>query len=144
MGVAVRRAVHLPMMIVVTHRPEFLPPWLELGHVTLLKLSNLARRDAVALIRKAADDKALPDPLVEQISARAQGVPLFIEEITRSITGIGRSRRARRPLRPLRNENREFAIPSTFAGLPRRATRSIRNSERRCSRRIDHRQRVSL
>ena len=85
MGLAVRRAVHLPMMIVVTHRPEFLPPWLELGHVTLLKLSNLARRDAVALIRKAADGKALPDPLVEQISAKAQGVPLFIEEITRSI-----------------------------------------------------------
>jgi class 3 adenylate cyclase/predicted ATPase len=113
MGLAVRRAVHLPMMIVVTHRPEFLPPWLELGHVTLLKLSNLARRDAVALIRKAADGKALPDPLVEQISAKAQGVPLFIEEITRSILESG-DLEERDDRYVLRNENREFAIPSTL------------------------------
>ena len=113
MGVAVRRAVHLPMMVVVTHRPEFLPPWLELGHVTLLKLSNLARRDAVALIRKAADDKALPDSFVEQILAKSQGVPLFIEEITRSILESG-DLEERDNRYVLRHENREFVIPSTL------------------------------
>jgi class 3 adenylate cyclase/predicted ATPase len=113
MGVAVHRAAHLPIMILVTHRPEFLPPWLELGHVTLLKLSNLARRDAIALIRKAADDKALPDPLVEQISAKAQGVPLFIEEITRSILESG-DLEEQDDRYVLRHGDRKFAIPSTL------------------------------
>ncbi|MGC1558304.1 MAG: hypothetical protein WA820_00500, partial [Bradyrhizobium sp.] len=89
MGLAIRRAADLPIMIVVTYRPEFSPPWLELPHVTLLKLSNLGKRDVVELIREAAGGKTLPDPVVEQIAAKSQGVPLFVEEITRSILETG-------------------------------------------------------
>jgi class 3 adenylate cyclase/predicted ATPase len=113
MGVFIRRAADLPVMIVVTHRPEFSPPWLEMGHVTLLKLSILGRSDVVELIREAAGGKLLPDLVVEQIAAKSQGVPLFVEEITRSILESGDlEEKADRYV--LRHSNREFTIPSTL------------------------------
>jgi class 3 adenylate cyclase len=113
MGAVIRRAADLPVMIVVTYRPEFSPPWLEFGHVTLLKLSNLGRSDVVELIREAAGGKALPHPVVEQIAAKSQGVPLFVEEITRSILESG-DLEEKDDRYVLRRSNREFTIPSTL------------------------------
>jgi predicted ATPase/class 3 adenylate cyclase len=113
MGATIRRVTDLPVMILVTFRPEFSPPWLELGHVTLLKLSNLGRSDVVQLIREAAGGKALPESVVEQISAKSQGVPLFVEEITRSILESG-DLEEQVGCYVLRRANREFAIPSTL------------------------------
>jgi predicted ATPase len=89
MNSAIRRVANLPVMVVVTHRPEFPPPWLDLGHATVLKLNQLGRSQVVELIHKAAGGKALPEAIVEQIAAKSQGVPLFIEEITRSILESG-------------------------------------------------------
>src|SRR5258708_33557760 len=89
MNNAVRRVANLPVMIVVPHRPEFSPSWLDLGHVTVLKLNQLGRSQAVELIHKAAGGKTLPGEIAEQIAAKSQGVPLFIEEITRSIFEFG-------------------------------------------------------
>ena len=56
----IRRVEDLPVMIIVTYRPEFNPPWLDLGHVTLLNLNQLGRSQAVDLIRKTAGGKTLP------------------------------------------------------------------------------------
>jgi class 3 adenylate cyclase len=113
LGDAIRRVADLPVMIVVTYRPEFSPPWLELGHVALLKLSHLGRRDVVDLIHEAAGGKALPDRVVEEISAKSQGVPLFIEEITRSILeSDDLEEQGGRYV--LKRANREFSIPSTL------------------------------
>jgi predicted ATPase len=100
-------------MIVVTYRPEFSPPWLELGHVALLKLSHLGRRNVVELIREAAGCKSLPDRVVEEISDKSQGVPLFIEEITRSILESG-DLEEQGGRYVLTRANREFSIPSTL------------------------------
>ena len=74
-------------MVIANFRPEFTPPWLGLGNVTLLTLNQLGRRQVNELIDKAAGGVAVPGSVVDQIVAKAQGVPLFVEEITRSVVG---------------------------------------------------------
>jgi class 3 adenylate cyclase/predicted ATPase len=113
MSAIVRRVADLPIMVVVTYRPEFTPPWLDLGHVTMVKLGHLGRGQVLELIQKAAGGKALPDPVVQQIAAKSQGVPLFVEEITRSILESG-DLEERGECYVVRQSGREFAIPSTL------------------------------
>lgn len=85
----IRSAADLRVMIIVTYRPEFVPSWQDLGHVTALKLNQLGRSQVVELIYKSAGGKQLPDAIVEQVAAKSQGIPLFVEEITRSILESG-------------------------------------------------------
>jgi class 3 adenylate cyclase len=113
MNALVRRVADLRAMIIVTHRPEFTPPWLDLGHVTVLKLSHLGRGQVIDLIRKAAGSKALPDSIVEQIVAKSQGAPLFVEEITRSILESG-NLQEEGDRYVLRQSVRDFTVPSTL------------------------------
>jgi class 3 adenylate cyclase len=89
MNKVIRRVADLPVMIIATHRPEFAPPWLDLGHVTMLKLNQLGRSEVIDLIHKAAGGKTLPETIVAQIAAKSECVPLFIEEITQSILESG-------------------------------------------------------
>jgi predicted ATPase len=100
-------------MIIVTYRPEFTPPWLDLGHVTMLNLNHLGRSQAVDLIHKSTGGKTLPEAIVEQIATKSQGVPLFIEEITRAILESGDLEEDGERY-VLRESIRDFAIPSTL------------------------------
>jgi class 3 adenylate cyclase/predicted ATPase len=113
MNRVIRRVADLPVMIIVTYRPEFTPPWLDLGHVTVLKLNLLGRSQVVDLIHKAAGGKTLPEAIAEQIAAKSQGVPLYIEEITRSILESG-DLEENRDRYVLRQSIRKFTIPSTL------------------------------
>jgi class 3 adenylate cyclase/tetratricopeptide (TPR) repeat protein len=113
MNSAILRVANLPVMIIVTHRPEFPPPWLDLGHATVLKLNQLGRSQVLELIHKAAGGKTLPEAIIEQIASKSQGVPLFIEEITRSILESG-DLEEYRDRYVLRQSIREFTIPSTL------------------------------
>jgi predicted ATPase/class 3 adenylate cyclase len=113
MNSAIRRVANLPVMIIVTHRPEFPPPWLDLGHTTVLKLNQLGRSQAIELIHKAAGGKILPGAMIEQIASKSQGVPLFMEEITRSILESGDLEESGDRY-VLRRSVREFTIPSTL------------------------------
>jgi predicted ATPase len=109
----VRRVVDLPVMIIVTYRPEFTPSWSDLDHATILKLNHLGRSQVVDLIHKTAGGKVLPAAIIEQIAAKSQGIPLFIEEITRSILESGDLEElAERYV--LRQSARGFTIPSTL------------------------------
>jgi hypothetical protein len=69
---------------VVTCRPEFQPPWSGEPHVATLVLNRLDRRDRAALVTQVAG-KALPDDVIAQIVERTDGVPLFVEELTKNI-----------------------------------------------------------
>jgi class 3 adenylate cyclase/tetratricopeptide (TPR) repeat protein len=83
--IIVERMRTLPVLLILTHRPEFAPPWLGQSHVTVLALNRLGRRENAAMIRQVAKGKDLPAMLLEQIVTRTDGVPLFIEEVTKSV-----------------------------------------------------------
>ncbi len=77
------------MLLIVTFRPEFQPPWTGQPQVTMLALNRLDRRDRTALVEQIAGGKALPDEVVAQIADRTDGVPLFVEELTKSVLESG-------------------------------------------------------
>jgi class 3 adenylate cyclase/tetratricopeptide (TPR) repeat protein len=79
----------VPLMIVLTHRPGFQSRWSEQGHVGALNLSKLTRAQSAAMVSALAGGKALPAPLLEQILIKTDGVPLFVEELSKSILESG-------------------------------------------------------
>jgi predicted ATPase len=103
----------LPVLLIVTFRRAFQPPWAGQPQVSMLALNRLDRRDRIALVAQVAGSKPLPDEVVSQIADRTDGVPLFVEELTKGVleSGLLREENDRyvldRPLPPL-------AIPMTL------------------------------
>jgi predicted ATPase len=89
LDLTVERVRSLPVLLIVTYRPEFQPPWIGQPQVSMLALNRLDRRDRTALIAQIAGGKALPDNVIDQIADRTDGVPLFIEEVTKSVLESG-------------------------------------------------------
>jgi len=85
----VDRVRSLCVLLIVTFRSEFELPWIGQPQVTMLALNRLDRRDGIALVTQIASGRALPDEVVAQIVNRADGVPLFIEELTKSVLESG-------------------------------------------------------
>ena len=85
----VDRVQRLPVLLLATARPEFKPPWPSHAHVTALSLTRLSRRECVALVERITAGKPLPAAVLEQILARTDGVALFIEELTKTVTESG-------------------------------------------------------
>jgi class 3 adenylate cyclase/predicted ATPase len=113
LDLTVERVRNLPVLLIVTFRPEFQPPWAGQPQVTMLALNRLDRRDRTVLVEQIAGGKALPDEVAHQIAERTDGVPLFVEELTKSVleSGLLREEADRylldRALPP-------FAIPTTL------------------------------
>jgi predicted ATPase len=89
LDLAVERVSSLPVLLIVTFRPEFQPPWTGQPQVTMLALNRLDRHDRIVLVEQIAGGKTLPDEVVAQIADRADGVPLFVEELTKSVLESG-------------------------------------------------------
>jgi len=89
LDLAVERVGSLPMLLIVTFRTEFQPPWAGQPQVSMLTLKRLDRRDRTALVAQIAGGEALPDEVVVQIIDRTDGVPLFVEELTKSVLESG-------------------------------------------------------
>jgi class 3 adenylate cyclase/tetratricopeptide (TPR) repeat protein len=90
LNVLVSRVQALSILLVITYRPEYTPPhWTELAHVTTLGLSRLGWRQGADLVAKVAGRKTLPKEVLEQIVTHTDGVPLFIEELTKSVLESG-------------------------------------------------------
>jgi class 3 adenylate cyclase/tetratricopeptide (TPR) repeat protein len=89
MDLLVDRVRNIPLLIVLTHRPEFQPKWGSHGHVTALNLSKLTRAQSSAIVFKLTNGKTLPGELLEQILAKTDGVPLYVEELTKAILESG-------------------------------------------------------
>jgi class 3 adenylate cyclase/predicted ATPase len=113
LDLTVERVRSLPVLLIVTFRTEFQPPWTGQPQVSMLTLNRLDRHERIALIQQIAGGKSLPDEVVAQIVDRTDGVPLFIEELTKSVLESGLLREARdryaldRTLPP-------FAIPTSL------------------------------
>jgi class 3 adenylate cyclase len=73
------------VFLVLTFRPEFQAPWAGLAHVATLLLNRLDRRESATLVRQiGSPDRSLPTDIVEEIVSKTDGVPLFLEELTRA------------------------------------------------------------
>jgi predicted ATPase len=113
LGLTIERLERLPVLLLITYRPEFSPPWPAQPHVSALALSRLGRREGAALVERVVRDKPLPDEVAAQIVAKTDGVPLFVEELTKTVLESGLLRDAgdhyelAGPLPPL-------ALPSTL------------------------------
>ena len=81
----VERLHALPILLIITHRPDFQPPWVGHPHVTTMTLNRLGRRERMAMVEHVTGGKALPAALLEQIVERTDGVPLFVEELTKAV-----------------------------------------------------------
>jgi class 3 adenylate cyclase/predicted ATPase len=72
-----------PLLLLLTARPEFHPPWPMHAHVTQLTLSRLGREHVAQMAEYVAGDRPLPPGLVQQLVGRTDGIPLFVEELTK-------------------------------------------------------------
>jgi predicted ATPase/class 3 adenylate cyclase len=77
------------ILALFTFRPDFSPPWTGRAHLTQLTVNRLPRRQVMAVIRQVAHGKELPSEVVEQIVAKTDGVPLFVEELTKMVLESG-------------------------------------------------------
>jgi predicted ATPase len=113
LDLVIDRVPTLPVVVIVTFRPEFAPPWVGRSHVTLLSLNRLPPRQRAEMIAQVSGGKALPRDIADQIIDRTDGVPLFVEEMTKAVIESGLLRDAGDrymvvgPLAPL-------AIPATL------------------------------
>jgi class 3 adenylate cyclase/tetratricopeptide (TPR) repeat protein len=89
LNLIVERMPDWPILVVVTCRPEFRPAWK--SDVARVELRPLAAADAEALVRCIPGGERLAEPLMQGIAARADGVPLFVEELTKAVVEASRS-----------------------------------------------------
>ncbi|HEX6137726.1 MAG TPA: adenylate/guanylate cyclase domain-containing protein [Casimicrobiaceae bacterium] len=104
------------MMNVVTHRPDFVPRWTTRSHMTPISLGRLERPEVEALIMQRAGGRAMPAEVVEYVLDKTDGVPLYVEELTKAIVEANfvRDREHGYELvRPLS----DVAIPATLQDL---------------------------
>jgi predicted ATPase/class 3 adenylate cyclase len=85
LAITVDRLPRLRVLLLITARPEFAQPWPGHAHVTTLPLTRLNRRAGSAIIERVTAGKALPEEVMNQILARTDGVPLFVEELTKTV-----------------------------------------------------------
>jgi class 3 adenylate cyclase/predicted ATPase len=88
LDLVVRRVRSLPVLLLISYRPEFVPAWRDQPHVTELPLNRLNRSYGRAIVERVSG-KALPTEVLEQIVTRTDGVPLFIEELTKTVVESG-------------------------------------------------------
>ena len=75
----------LRVLLIVTFRPEFEPPWVGRPHVTALTLNRLGEREIAAMIDRVTGNKPLPANIRQDIIERTDGIPLFVEEMTKAV-----------------------------------------------------------
>jgi class 3 adenylate cyclase/predicted ATPase len=108
-GQAVNPIKTLPVLLIVTFRPEFNAPWVGQSHVTSLTVNRLGEREAAVIISRIVGKKELPPDVVAEILERTDGIPLFVEEITKAVLEADTETEARRTA---------AAVPSSALGVP--------------------------
>src|SRR5262249_12939516 len=111
-GRTILRLPEIHVLLIMTCRPEFKTPWTGQTQMTALLLNRLARQDCRAMIESIAQ-KTLPSEVMEQIIAKTDGVPLFVEELTKTVLESGLLKEKDRAWL-LTEPLRELAIPATL------------------------------
>jgi class 3 adenylate cyclase/predicted ATPase len=99
----------LRVLLVVTFRPEFTPPWVGQSHVTNMTLNRLGERESAAIIARLSENRQLLADVMAEIVARTDGIPLFVEEMTKAVVEAKDDGAARRTV---------AAIPSPALAVP--------------------------
>ena len=89
LGLTIERAVSIPILMAFTFRPEFSPPWGGHSHITTLTLNRFTRVMASELVANVTGGKPLPDAVLKRIIEKTDGVPLYVEELTKTILESG-------------------------------------------------------
>ena len=89
LGMVVNLIETSPVLLIVTFRPEFEPPWIGRPHVTALTLNRLPQRNIAAMIDHIAGNKLLAADIRQDIIERTDGIPLFVEEMTKAVLEAG-------------------------------------------------------
>ena len=84
-GRIVDRIPTLRVLLIMTFRPEFEPPWIGRPYVTVLTINRLAEREVGAMIDRVIGNKLLPASARHDIVERTDGIPLFVEEMTKAV-----------------------------------------------------------
>jgi class 3 adenylate cyclase/predicted ATPase len=113
LDLVIDRVRALSVLVIITFRPEFAPRWIGHAHVTLLSLTRLGRRQGAAIVENLTGGKTLPADVLEQIVERTDGVPLFVEELTKAVLELG-LRKEEVGSYALAARLPSFAIPSTL------------------------------
>ena len=108
-GRTVERIKTLGVLLIVTYRPEFEPPWIGRPHVTALTLNRLAEREISAMIDRVVGNKLLRANIRQDIIERTDGIPLFVEEMTKAVLEAEGESEARRTA---------AAVPSPAVAVP--------------------------
>ena len=109
LGLIVGRMRTLRVLLVVTFRPEFEAAWVGQPYVTTLTINRLTQRDVAAMIDRVVGNKALPAGVRQDIIERTDGIPLFVEEMTKAVLEAESEGEARRTI---------AAIPSAGLAVP--------------------------
>ena len=99
----------LPVLLVVTFRPEFNAPWVGQSHVASLTLNRLGEREVAGIIAGLVGNKTLPAEVMAEIVERTDGIPLFVEEMTKAVLEAESEGAARRTV---------AAVPSPSLAVP--------------------------
>ena len=89
LGMLIDQAPTAAMLVVATYRPELTPPWSQRSHMTPITLNRLERPEVETMVGHLAGGRPLPSEVVDHIVVKADGVPLYVEELTKAILGSG-------------------------------------------------------
>ena len=111
-GRIVDRIPSLPVLLIVTFRPEFAPPWIGRPYVMALTINRLAQRDIEAMIESVVGNKPLAARIRQDIVERTDGIPLFVEEMTKAVLEAGSEGAAERTAASIPPP--AFAVPASL------------------------------
>ena len=106
LGRLINMVAHTNVLLLITHRPEFSPSWQGAGHITAHSLTRLGRRDITKIIKSVSAGEQLQEKLIQEIIDKTDGVPLFVEELTKTVIEVSV------------NNNAVTKTPSLTSGMP--------------------------
>jgi predicted ATPase len=121
LGRGIDRIKSVSVLLIITHRTEFEPPWLGRPYVTALGLNRLGKREIASMIDHVAGNHALPETMRQDIIERTDGIPLFVEEMTRAVLEAESEVDGRKTVTTFPSS--AIAVPAKPARLPHGAAR---------------------